>query len=124
MWFCAATGMTRWFWNSLTPSAPSSMYKNWYPHSPSPQSKPSHMAQTATVQAGRSPLGANEVADNIWKGATAACFFVGLVEIAGAWFGPFFCFIACWFSMFGLMHSNNLQGHSIGAVIICVEINQ
>jgi len=26
-----------------------------------------------------------------------------------------FCFIACWFSMFGLMHSNNLQGHSIGA---------
>ena len=40
------------------------------------------------VQAGRSPLGANEVADNIWKGATAACFFVGLVEIAGAWFGP------------------------------------
>ena len=35
-----------------------------------------------------------------------------------------FCFIACWFSMFGLMHSNNLQGHSIGAVIICVEINQ
>ena len=35
-----------------------------------------------------------------------------------------FCAIACWFSMFGLMHSNNLQGHSIGAVIICVEINQ
>ena len=34
------------------------------------------------VQAGRSPLGANEVADNIWKGATAACFFVGLVETA------------------------------------------
>ena len=28
---------------------------------------------------------------------------------------PPLCGIACWFSMFGLMHSNNLQGHSIGA---------
>ena len=25
-----------------------------------------------------------------------------------------FCFVAIWFSMFGVMHSNNLQGHSIG----------
>lgn len=26
-----------------------------------------------------------------------------------------FCFVAVWFSLFGLMHANNLQGHSIGA---------
>jgi len=26
-----------------------------------------------------------------------------------------FCFVACWFSMFGIMHANNIQGHSIGA---------
>lgn len=29
--------------------------------------------------------------------------------------GACFCFVAIWFSMFGIMHGNNLQGHSIGA---------
>jgi len=29
--------------------------------------------------------------------------------------GACFCFAAVWFSLFGVMHSNNLQGHSVGA---------
>ena len=31
------------------------------------------------------------------------------------WRAAAFCFVAIWLSMFGVMHSNNLQGHSIGA---------